>query len=69
MSDLNHTKSLIPYKAILESHEDTYRETSSEERSDFIDKISNDIKEAATKKGAKIASGEALHKVHHVLAL
>jgi len=69
MTDLNHTKSLVPYKAILESYEDAYRDSSTEDRSNVIGEISNDIKSVAKKKGANIASGEALHKVHSMLDL
>jgi hypothetical protein len=63
MSDPDHTKSLIPYKGILETHEEEYRGSTLEERSDVINLISEDIKKVASKKGAKITDGDTLHKV------
>ena len=63
MSDLDHTKSLKWYKDILETHEEEYRGSKAEKRSDLIDLISEDIKKEAGRKGAKITDGDALKKV------
>ena len=65
----DNTQSLGPYKAILESHEQEYRESEGDERSAVIDEISQEIREAARQGRAKIIGGDELRKVCGVLAL
>jgi hypothetical protein len=69
MPDLDHTKSLKPFKAILEFHEQDYRDSGGDERSEVIDRIFEAITEQADNLGATIAGGEDLRKVRGVLAL
>lgn len=57
------TKSLKPFKGILESHEHHYRNTPAEARSPIIDEIMADIREAADQKGGKAAEDPVLYKV------
>jgi hypothetical protein len=63
--NLDHSKSILHYRNILESYEDGYRAAPVEERSEIIEQISEDIKEEASNKGANIADGDVLHKVSH----
>ena len=58
MPDLNHTKSLLYYKGILESYEEQYRDATPDEREKVIDKISGEIELEANGVGAKIAPQE-----------
>jgi hypothetical protein len=67
--NLDHSKSILPYKDILESYEESYRDATVDERPDVIEQISNEIKEAAGDKGAKIPDEGALHKVYCGVAL
>lgn len=63
MTDLDHTKSLMPYKAILESHEQEYRDAEGEERSKVINVISQEIMDEAQENGATIGDEDSLLKV------
>jgi len=65
MSGLDHKKSLKPYKAILQNHEEAYRETSGDGRTALMEEIADEIKHAAEKKNAKIVAGEDLFDVCH----
>ena len=65
----DHTRSFGPYKAILEPHEQEYRESEGDERSAVIDEISQEIGEAARQGRAKITGGDELQKVCGMLAL
>ena len=57
------TKSLKPFKEILQSHEDAYHTTPAEARSPIINEIVADICEMADAKGGKAAEDDILHKV------
>ena len=65
----DHTRSLIPYSTILESHEQEYRESDGDERSTITEEISQEIRQVAKQGGAKIARGEDLQKICGVLVL
>ena len=56
----DHTRSLGPYKTILESHEQEYREGKGDGRSAVIDGISREIREVARQGRAKITGGNEL---------
>ena len=69
MPDIDHTKSILPYKSILEAFEQDYRASDGDERFKVIDEISEDIMSEAKKMRAEVASGEELQKVCGVLPL
>ena len=68
MSDLDHTKSLVSYKTILEDFEQAYRGASRDERFKVIKEICSEIMNEAKATEAKITPEEELEKVCGVLA-
>ena len=68
MSDLDHTKSLILYKSILEDFEQAYRGASRDERFKVIEEICSEITNEVKAMEAKITPEEELEKVCGVLA-
>lgn len=69
MPDLNHTKSILYYKEILESFEEQYRDATTDERDAIIVEISGQIKTEADSIGATVAEEEARRKVSIFLVL
>jgi hypothetical protein len=62
-SSKDHTRSLLPYQAILQACEEEYRTTSSAKRNVVLISIAEQITEAATAAGATVAGGDNLQKV------
>ena len=62
-SSKDHTRSLLPYQVILETHEGDYRTSSLAKRDVVVGGIAEKIGEAATMAGARIAGDENLRKV------
>jgi len=69
MSGIDHTKSLVPYKTILESFEQDYRDADVDGRSKVIDEICMDIMGEAKANGARVADEDDLQKECCVLAI
>jgi hypothetical protein len=69
MSELNHTKSILPYKAILELFEERYRDADADLRTTILDEISTEIENEAEGNGATVAKEEALKKVCRMFVL
>ena len=69
MPDIDHTKSILPYKLILEAFERDYQASDGDERFKVIDEISEDIMSEAKEMRVEVASGEELQKVCGVLRL
>lgn len=59
----DYTKSLKPFKGILMSNEAEYRKTTPNSRDVMVSEIAAAIREAAIKKGGRIAEDDILHKV------
>lgn len=64
----DHTKSLLPYRAILTDAEKEYRDTPSTERDGIIGRVMEQIKQAAEGEGAEIADDETVCKVCALLS-
>ena len=62
-SNKDHTKSILPYQGILQAHEQEYRATSPAKRDVVIDSIVEQINDAASTAGARVADGDSLRKV------
>ena len=65
----DHTRSLVPYREILESHEQEYRGSDGDDRSAVIGEIAQEIRKAASLRRAKITRGEDLENIRGVLVL
>lgn len=63
MAPLDHTKSLMAFREILELHEEEYRKSTPDSRTTVIDEITGDILEEATIKGVEVLQGDALINV------
>lgn len=59
----DHTKSLLPYQAVLEACEEEYRASSLPQRDVVVSSIAEKIREAATTAGARVTGGDNLQKV------
>ena len=59
----DHTKSLLPYRAILVAVEKEYRDTPPPDRGVLIARIIETIKAAAARERAEIADDETVYNV------
>jgi hypothetical protein len=59
----DHTKSLLPYRTILTDAEKEYRDTPLSDRDGVIERLLEQIKQAAEGEGAEIADDETVCKV------
>ena len=59
----DHTKSLIPYRKILTDVEKEYRDTSPNDCADVVERLVEEIKQAAEREGAEVADDEVLSRV------
>jgi hypothetical protein len=64
----DHTKSLLPYRAILTGVEQEYRDTALADRGDLVAKIMEAIKQAAARERAEIADDETVTSVCALLS-
>lgn len=64
----DHTKSLLPYRAILAGAEKEYRDTPLADRGDLVAKIMEAIKQAAARERAEIADDETVNSVRALLS-